>query len=67
MKEPDGAVGAQLMMEALPESRMVLLVRDPRDVASSALDATKEGGWMYETTNRTQGESPSRRGSQTFS
>ena len=55
VKEPDGAVGAQLMMEALPESRMVLLVRDPRDVASSALDATKEGGWMYETTNRTQG------------
>ncbi len=46
VKEPDGATGAPLMMEALPESRMVLLVRDPRDVASSALDATKEGGWM---------------------
>jgi hypothetical protein len=52
VKEPDGAAGAPLMMEALPESRMVLLVRDPRDVASSALDATKEGGWMYETTSR---------------
>ncbi len=39
------------MMEALPESRMLLLIRDPRDVASSALDATKVGGWMYETTS----------------
>jgi hypothetical protein len=53
VKEPDGAAGALLMMEALPESRMVLLIRDPRDVASSALDATKVGGWMYETTSRT--------------
>lgn len=48
VKEPDGAVGAQLLMEALPESRMILLVRDPRDVAASALDATRKGSWMYE-------------------
>ena len=49
IKEPDGARGAPLIMEALPESRMVLLVRDPRDVAASALDATRKGGWMYES------------------
>lgn len=52
IKEPDGAGGAPLLMEALPESRMVLLVRDPRDVAASALDATKKGSWMYETMDR---------------
>jgi hypothetical protein len=52
VKEPDGAVGAPLLMEALPESRMVLLVRDPRDVAASNLDATKRGSWMYEWQNR---------------
>jgi len=34
-------------MEALPESRMILLVRDPRDVAASTLDAAKEGGWLH--------------------
>jgi hypothetical protein len=61
-KEPDGATGAPLIMEALPESRMLLLIRDPRDVASSALDATKMGGWMYETTSRTtRGKVPSER------
>ncbi len=48
VKEPGGAVGAPLLMAALPESRMVLLVRDPRDFAASVLDATREGGWMYE-------------------
>lgn len=48
VKEPDGAVGAPLLMEALPESRMILLVRDPRDVVASALDATRKGSWMYE-------------------
>jgi hypothetical protein len=37
IKEPHGSIGAPLLMEALPESRMVFLVRDPRDVAASAL------------------------------
>ncbi len=45
IKEPGGSVGAALLMEALPESRMVLLVRDPRDVVSSWMDARKKGGW----------------------
>jgi len=35
-------------MEALPESAMVLLVRDPRDIVASALDAAREGSWAYE-------------------
>ena len=49
VKEVDSSAGAPLVMEALPESRMIFLIRDPRDVAASALDATKEGNWMYET------------------
>jgi hypothetical protein len=47
VKEPNGSVGAPLLMEALPESRMILLVRDPRDVVASVLDAAREGGWLY--------------------
>jgi Sulfotransferase domain len=49
IKEPNGSVGAPLLMEALPESHMILLVRDPRDVVASILDAAAEGGWLYES------------------
>jgi hypothetical protein len=48
IKDPGGSVGAPLLMEVFSESRMVLLVRDPRDVVASWLDATKKGGWQNE-------------------
>ncbi len=48
IKEPAGSAGAPWLMEAMPESRMVLLIRDPRDVAASWLDAAREGGWQNE-------------------
>ena len=41
IKEPNGSVGAPLLMGALPESRMVLRIRDPRDVVSSTLDGAR--------------------------
>jgi hypothetical protein len=46
IKEPHGSVGAPLLMEVLPESRMIFLVRDPRDVVASALHVTfvRKGG-----------------------
>ncbi len=47
IKEPNGSIGAPLMMQALPESRMIFLVRDPRDVTASAVDAAKKGSWLY--------------------
>ncbi len=45
IKEPHGSIGAPLLMEALPESRMIFLVRDPRDVVASALDGHRAGSW----------------------
>jgi hypothetical protein len=48
VKEPNGSLGAPLLMKALPESRMIFLIRDPRDILSSMLDGARQGGWMYE-------------------
>jgi hypothetical protein len=48
IKEPNGSVGAPLLMEALPESRMIFLIRDPRDVVASSMDARSEGSWLSE-------------------
>jgi hypothetical protein len=52
IKEPNGSMGAPLLMEALPESRMILLVRDPRDAVASALDSAREGGWWSDKAGR---------------
>lgn len=48
IKEPSGSIGAPLLSEALPESRMILLVRDPRDTIASALDAAREESWVQD-------------------
>ena len=45
VKEPHGTSGSPILLQALPESRMILLVRDPRDVISSKMDAAREGSW----------------------
>ncbi len=45
IKEPNGSLGAPLIMEAMPESRLLFLLRDPRDVVSSWVDAFKQGSW----------------------
>jgi hypothetical protein len=46
--EHNGSAGAPLLMESLPESRMILLVRDPRDVMASILDGARKGGWIHQ-------------------
>lgn len=48
IKEPNGSIGAPLLAEAMPSSRVIFLVRDPRDVAASGLDAARKGSWQYE-------------------
>jgi hypothetical protein len=57
IKEPNGSVGAPLLLSATPESRMIFLIRDPRDVIASRLDAFREGSWTgqdrdYSTTEK---------------
>jgi hypothetical protein len=45
VKEPNGSLGSPLIMEAMPESRMIFLIRDSRDVVASRLDGARKGSW----------------------
>lgn len=47
VKEP-GSQAASLIFEVLPESHLVFLLRDGRDVVDSWLDAYREGSWAIE-------------------
>ena len=45
LKEPHGTIGADVLMATLPRSRMILLLRDGRDVVDSELAAATSGSW----------------------
>jgi hypothetical protein len=49
IKEPHGCLGARFLTEALPDSHMIVLVRDPRDVIASHVDAQRTGSWTATT------------------
>jgi len=44
IKEPESK-GADFLMECLPNSKMIFLIRDGRDVVDSWIDAHREGSW----------------------
>jgi hypothetical protein len=46
IKEPNGSQSADVLMSALPESRLLFLLRDGRDVVDSELAASMKGGWL---------------------
>ena len=45
IKEPHGSLAADLLMSTLPESRLIFLLRDGRDVVDSDLDAATSDEW----------------------
>lgn len=46
VKEPNGSQAAELLLSLLPRSRALSLVRDPRDVLDSQLDAAGQDSWL---------------------
>jgi len=45
LKEPTGSMGCDIIASCLPESRIIILMRDGRDVLDSVLDAQDSSGW----------------------
>jgi hypothetical protein len=48
IKEPAGSQAAPFLFTLLPESRLLFLLRDGRDVVDSELDAVSRGAWLSE-------------------
>ena len=48
IKEPNGSVVAPLILKAMPQAKAIFMLRDPRDVIASLIDARKPGSWMDE-------------------
>jgi hypothetical protein len=46
IKEPNGSPFAPTLLKAMPEARVIFMLRDPRDVIASLIDARKPGSWM---------------------
>lgn len=45
IKEPNGSMGADNIIECVPSSKIILVIRDGRDVIDSLVDARRGGGW----------------------
>jgi len=45
IKEPNGSLGSNLIMECLPNSKLIFLLRDGRDVVDSMIDSHREDSW----------------------
>ena len=45
IKEPNGSDGADLLLECFPNSKLIFLLRDGRDVVDSLIDAHRPDSW----------------------
>ena len=45
IKEPTGSISADIIAKCLPNSRIMVLIRDGRDVIDSKVDEVSKGGW----------------------
>lgn len=45
IKEPNGSAGAGILLECFPNSKLIFLLRDGRDVVDSLMDAHRPNSW----------------------
>src|SRR5581483_485097 len=45
IKEPNGSSFADILSECLPKSKIIIMLRDGRDVVDSKIDSLTKGGW----------------------
>ena len=48
IKEPSGSIGSDIIANCLPDSKMIFLLRDGRDIVDSMIDAHKPNSWWKE-------------------
>jgi len=46
IKEPNGSMGADILAKCMPNSKIILLLRDGRDVIDSVLDSLQKDSWV---------------------
>jgi hypothetical protein len=56
VKEPNGSIGADLVMSLLPRARLIFLLRDGRDVVDSMIDAQAPGSWLESPSDGRSGD-----------
>jgi len=45
IKEPNGSIGADIISQCLPNSKIIVMIRDGRDILASQLTALSKGGY----------------------
>ena len=45
IKEPNGSFAADILSQCFPNSKIIIMIRDGRDVIDSKVDSFKEGAW----------------------
>lgn len=46
IKEPHGSIGTKFIVECLPNSKIIILLRDGRDIIDSIVTGRSKGGWI---------------------
>lgn len=45
IKEPTGSIASDILAQCMPNSKIIVLLRDGRDVLDSIIDGLEKGGW----------------------